>query len=924
VPAIGHHDHVPSEQVLTRESAPLRMALAADSEEDRGALVSDQSVQAVTFEAETSSRDRAGCTTGASVSFFCGGSWTPPRAIFSRVAAGDPVRRDVGPLPQWPTKLKVIANGADEWGFRRIVLRSGGTAYVILSSADGQALGDNQYWVGTKAGRLQEYSVPSLSGPPRGCGGSNCTLRAKGAKAWTADQAGGSCSEAAGRHGKCSESVMWAMSHGIWEHPEWYPGLGATSSFEQFQALLHAQGHGGCPRPCGAAATFHRGVPGSSVDVPGTSGARRELTFYVYRLQVDNRTGTLQNGSFADLETVMARLHAEVGEQRGEHAASVLSVRIHRLRLTMKTTWSLFGAYGRQFGPYVEFDRHGRCVVPECDKFWAEFGFPVGCQLRTFEGFAYGTSGPVHVTDQVAEAASAEYSLPGLCPSGACSGGAEAAQVPGGACTVVTGAPDCTYHVEEAGSVGVDELMGVTDPAPFRRGSRRMYDPETDEGIGCSFWDGRSVARQCASRVSKVKSIFKSKYHLPDCDLLAPPLCDADQELQGEFQRLTRPEANTPEPTQLQRLLPVVKPYTCSSDFNGLPMAASAQKGLTLDDTTFLNCSHLLPQQWPHTGETVQALRLFKSWDPAWDDRDRENAWSNIVEYVSSNHAKVLMGTQLTCNETDDDRDWNLTVQLMERIGPKRVMGVSFGNELELLQFKEWVTPECAKSLWDLEHGYVVRKLKERVRSLDGRPGFSGLPVTTVLTGMALNGDPFYEVPQARIQTLLSTVTAHLGRRWVFSFNFYPYFDPTSQLDAGTTDRCQETIRRARCFDAVGCSTIEAVAAARAKMALLTGQADWPLWISELGWSWPMSTTLNTPMSKCPSFSSEAMFRAYYEGFLAWDLRVTSEALPPDMVFYFTIRDSDNAGYEEHFGLIGRCTDSRCKMEANETKLTMR
>ncbi|CAK0901482.1 unnamed protein product [Prorocentrum cordatum] len=66
------------------------------------------------------------------------------------------------------------------------------------------------------------------------------------------------------------------------------------------------------------------------------------------------------------------------------------------------------------------------------------------------------------------------------------------------------------------------------------------------------------------------------------------------------------------------------------------------------------------------------------------------------------------------------------------------------------------------------------------------------------------------------------------------------------------------------------------------------------------------------------------MFRVYYEGFLAWDLRVTSEALPPDMVFYFTVRDSDNAGYEEHFGLIGRCADSRCKMEANETKLTMK
>ncbi|CAK0898322.1 unnamed protein product [Prorocentrum cordatum] len=73
--------------------------------------------------------------------------------------------------------------------------------------------------------------------------------------------------------------------------------------------------------------------------------------------------------------------------------------------------------------------------------------------------------------------------------------------------------PDCTYHAEEAGSVRVDELTGITDPAPFLRGTKRMYDPETDAGTGCSFWDGR----QCASRASKVKAIFKTKYeHLPD------------------------------------------------------------------------------------------------------------------------------------------------------------------------------------------------------------------------------------------------------------------------------------------------------------------------------------------------------------------------------------------------------------------------
>merc|ERR1719323_2262408 len=51
----------------------------------------------------------------------------------------------------------------------------------------------------------------------------------------------------------CWEKVQWAMSHGIREHPEWYPGLVSGSSFEEFQSLLHrtAEEQGGCPtEPC--------------------------------------------------------------------------------------------------------------------------------------------------------------------------------------------------------------------------------------------------------------------------------------------------------------------------------------------------------------------------------------------------------------------------------------------------------------------------------------------------------------------------------------------------------------------------------------------------------------------------------------------------------------------------------------------------
>jgi len=49
----------------------------------------------------------------------------------------------------------------------------------------------------------------------------------------------------------CHRHVMWAMLSGIHEHPEWYPGLSSSSTFREFQQLLHAGGFPECKAPCG-------------------------------------------------------------------------------------------------------------------------------------------------------------------------------------------------------------------------------------------------------------------------------------------------------------------------------------------------------------------------------------------------------------------------------------------------------------------------------------------------------------------------------------------------------------------------------------------------------------------------------------------------------------------------------------------------
>jgi len=49
----------------------------------------------------------------------------------------------------------------------------------------------------------------------------------------------------------CYDDIVWAMRTGISSHPDWYPELSATSSWDDFQRYLHNHGHFDCPEPCG-------------------------------------------------------------------------------------------------------------------------------------------------------------------------------------------------------------------------------------------------------------------------------------------------------------------------------------------------------------------------------------------------------------------------------------------------------------------------------------------------------------------------------------------------------------------------------------------------------------------------------------------------------------------------------------------------
>lgn len=58
---------------------------------------------------------------------------------------------------------------------------------------------------------------------------------------------------------RCYKDVSWAITDGIYAHPEWYEGLTNESNFETFQAVVYKINSTRCPLPCNY--DPHKGLP---------------------------------------------------------------------------------------------------------------------------------------------------------------------------------------------------------------------------------------------------------------------------------------------------------------------------------------------------------------------------------------------------------------------------------------------------------------------------------------------------------------------------------------------------------------------------------------------------------------------------------------------------------------------------------------
>jgi len=86
------------------------------------------------------------------------GAWTTLQTLFSKAARKQVFTKDVK-VAKWPTKVRLVLSGSDNWGVRQIALIT--EVYMmalVLDAPDGQTTAMSQHWL---TGETKEYDVPA-------------------------------------------------------------------------------------------------------------------------------------------------------------------------------------------------------------------------------------------------------------------------------------------------------------------------------------------------------------------------------------------------------------------------------------------------------------------------------------------------------------------------------------------------------------------------------------------------------------------------------------------------------------------------------------------------------------------------------------------------------------------------------------------
>lgn len=312
----------------------------------------------------------------------------------------------------------------------------------------------------------------------------------------------------------------------------------SSSSLSPSAAALAVDGGSG-----GGGGTASASVVPASPPGPATPSS---LSFYMYRTQASGSTYLPENMNTADLAGVLWYLHNDVVVQAPRKYRIDV---IRRWKVTIKPTQEYWNIHHRMFGAFAAFDS-GRCLAQGCDKAFQHYGYLVGCaQAVDGQQSGYRTSsktldcqGKTGGAGQCLPTAPIWYSLPGACPLKAYASGGDSGKDsdcitanPGGRCDAPSGAPDCTYSVEDAGNISISKLVGFeseeayndwwkADPDNTEYVNQLLDGTVVDGGVGMHWWNQKYDVAHCAARVQAAQDMFRENFPgFPDLD---EPMCD--------------------------------------------------------------------------------------------------------------------------------------------------------------------------------------------------------------------------------------------------------------------------------------------------------------------------------------------------------------------------------------------------------------
>lgn len=258
------------------------------------------------------------------------------------------------------------------------------------------------------------------------------------------------------------------------------------------------------------------------------------VQFYDYRAS-DNESYPFGNCDGASAMGVIGYLHHEVvGLVEPSKDGSWIPVRkfgidrIHRFLITMKNPPPVFESKKGQFGPWNPFDS-AACSSTDpsgddagCRKRWEQYGYNVGCLNHPFNVNAPGEQ---------------YYDFPAACPlknftdkDAQCT-----TDYPGGQCIRPDGRRECTYSVEDAGYVMLEDVEGIPDTQwktweNFQKARVCEFNKDGScaahqlVGSGLPFWDNMFSWIDQKKRATALMETFRKKY--PNSSYIEDPTCD--------------------------------------------------------------------------------------------------------------------------------------------------------------------------------------------------------------------------------------------------------------------------------------------------------------------------------------------------------------------------------------------------------------